>query len=88
LHREIIYRAKPSYSVVLSRLVLLGGYFLHPFDDLAVECFLDGDVRHCRRGCSAVPMPFIRRTPDDIAWFDFDFWLAFTLYPATAGDDD
>src|SRR5215208_6220997 len=35
-----------------------------------------------RRG--AVPVPFIRRAPNDIAWFNFDFRLALALYPSAA----
>src|SRR5207302_4538492 len=47
----------------LSRPILVVTHFFHPVDDLAVERFLNGDVRHCyrcrRRG--AMPMFLVRR---------------------------
>ena len=68
--------------------VLFVTHFFHPFDNLAVECFLNGDVRHCRRWRAAVPMPLIGWAPDDITRPEFHFGLAFTLHPAEAGGDD
>jgi hypothetical protein len=35
-------------------LVLLVAHVLHPLGNLAISFFLNRDVRHCRRWCSAV----------------------------------
>src|SRR2546427_5931793 len=43
-------------SLIARPLVLLVGDLLHPIDDLPVELFLDGDVRHGRGGRCAMPM--------------------------------
>ena len=51
--------------------VLVVGHVLQPIDHLAIQTFLDGDVRHCRRRRSAVPMLLARRKPDHIARPDF-----------------
>jgi hypothetical protein len=32
-----------------SAAILLVGHVLQPIDHLAIQTFLDGDVRHCRR---------------------------------------
>jgi hypothetical protein len=61
---------------------------LHPLDVLAIERFLDGDVRHRRRGGRTVPMLVARRAPDDIARADLHLLLAFALRPAAARRDD
>ena len=41
--------------------------FFQPVHGLAIEAFLDGDVRHGGGGSGAVPMFFARRKPDDVA---------------------
>src|SRR5919109_3845312 len=38
----------------------------HPVDGLAVETFLNGDVRHGRGWCGAMPMFLTRREPDNV----------------------
>jgi hypothetical protein len=43
----------------------------HPVNRLAVELFLNGDVRHGRGGRGTVPMFLARRKPDDVAGMDF-----------------
>src|SRR6058998_3363204 len=64
--RSTIQRS-PSLLLVARPLVLLVGHFLHPVDNLAVQLFLDGDMRHGCRRRGAMPMPFARRAPDDVA---------------------
>src|SRR5277367_5526383 len=60
----------------------------HPVDVLAVQRFLNGDVRHrCGRRRS-MPVLLARRKPDHITRTDLFDRLAFTLNPAEAGDDD
>src|SRR2546427_4189008 len=51
--------------------VLLVADLFHPVDDLGVEFFLDGDVRHfaVRRG--AMPMLLSRRTRDHVPRMNF-----------------
>src|SRR5437016_1818754 len=71
-----------------SSFVLFVAYFFQPFDDLAVERLLNSDVRHPRRRRSSVPMPLVRRAPDDVARLNFHFGLPFTLHPAAAVRDD
>ena len=60
-----------SSGVILSGLVLFVADLFHPVDRLAVELFVNGDVRHGRRWCSAVPMFLSRWDPDHIAGPDF-----------------
>jgi len=63
-------------------------HLLHPVDDLAVERFLNGDVRHRARWHCAVPMFFVRRKPDHVARPDFLDRSAFALRPSQTGCDD
>lgn len=63
------------------RQILFVAYLFHPFDDLAVERLRNGDMRHRGRWRGAMPMSFIRRTPNYVARSDFDFRLTLTLYP-------
>ena len=65
----------------VSPAVLLVGDLFHPLDDLAVERFLNGDMRHggSRRG--TVPVPHAGWKPDDIAWPDFLDRAAFASAP-------
>src|SRR6476619_5624891 len=73
---------------VLSGLVFFVANFFQPFDDLAVERFLNGDVRHCSGWRGAVPMLLTRRAPDHVARSNFDFWSTFALHPTAPGGDD
>jgi hypothetical protein len=61
---------------------------LHPIDGLAVEAFLNGEMRygHCRR--CAMPMFFAGRNPDDVAGPDVLDRAALALNPAASGGDD
>ena len=68
--------------------VLFVSDLLHPFDHFAVEGLCDGNVRHGGGRSCAVPMPFIRRTPDSIAGPNFEFRLIFTLDPTAPTSDD
>ena len=52
---------------VCSALVLLVGHLLQPLHDLAVERFLNRDMRHRGRRGGAVPMLLARREPDHVA---------------------
>src|SRR5947207_2298945 len=54
----------PSLLLVTRPLVLFVGHLLHPVDDLAVQLFLDGDMRHGCRRRGAMPMLFARWAPD------------------------
>src|SRR4051794_39656144 len=54
--------------VRLSPTVFVIGDLLHPFDNLAVKRFGNGDVRHRAIGCGAMPMFLSWREPDDVPW--------------------
>src|SRR5256885_17210740 len=54
--------ARPGLHVVL-----IVGDLLQPVDCLAVECFLNGDVRHCRGWRGAMPVLLVRWEPDDVS---------------------
>src|SRR5205085_731153 len=61
----------------------------HPLDDLAIESFLNGDVRHGGRRRRTVPMLQAGWKPHHIAGTNFFDWSAFTLrVTATARDDE
>jgi hypothetical protein len=68
--------------------VLLVSNFLQPVDVLAIQRFLDRDVRHRRRRCRTMPMLVARGASDYIACADLDDRLAFALRPAAARGDD
>jgi hypothetical protein len=60
-----------DFKEVRSPAVLVVADLSDPLDELAVELFLDGNVRH-GRGCrSAVPMLLTWREPDHVARSDF-----------------
>jgi hypothetical protein len=71
-----------------SSSILFVAHFFHPVHGLAIDLFLDGDVRHggCKGG--AVPMLFARWEPDDVAGTDFFNRSAPVLNPAAASRDD
>jgi len=68
--------------------ILLAAYLLHPVHDLAVELFLNGDVRHGRCRRCPVPVLLAWREPDHIAGPDELDRSAFALSPATSCCDD
>ena len=61
---------------------------LHPIDNLAIELFLNGDVRHGRGRRSPMPVLLARREPDHIAGPDFLDGSSLALNPAAARRDD
>src|SRR5215207_7903759 len=71
-----------------SGLVLFVGDLLHPVDGKAVECLLNGDVRHRRGRRGAVPVFLIGLEPDHISRMDFLDRAALALYQAAACRDD
>src|SRR2546428_12729192 len=60
----------------------------HPVDDLALECFLDGEVRHGAGRRRAVPMLFSRRTQDHISGIDLFHRTSPALHEAATGPHD
>src|SRR6202047_3898410 len=58
-----------------------------PIDDLPIEPFLNGDMRHGRCRRRAMPVLFPRREPHHIARPNFLDWTALALRPAAAGCD-
>src|SRR3954470_2474297 len=68
--------------------VLLVAHVLQPIDHLPVEPFLDGDVRHRRRGSRPVPMLLARREPDDVTRSYLLDRASIPLAPAAAGPSD
>src|SRR5664279_2660493 len=80
------FRARPP--MFSSRPVLRVADVLQPFDDLAVEFFLNGDMGHRRGSRGAVPMFLAGRKPDHIARPDFLDRAALALRPAAASRDD
>jgi hypothetical protein len=59
-----------------SLAILLVADLFQPVHDLAVERFLNGDVRHGGRRCRTMPMLFTRRKLHRIAEADFFDWAA------------
>jgi len=69
-------------------LVLFVTDLFHPVDHLAIELFLNGNVRHGSGWRGTVPMFFPGREPDDIARMDLLDGTALALHsPATACDN-
>lgn len=77
--------AKIGVAWVFLSLILLGGYFFHPFNGFAIELFLNCEVRHRSRSRCAMPMLFARRKPNHVARVNFFDWTAPALGPTTAG---
>jgi hypothetical protein len=65
--------------------VLLAADLFHPVDNLTVELFLNGNVRHGRGGRGAMPVLFAGREPDHITGPDLLDRSAVALGPAKAG---
>jgi len=68
-----------------SGLVLLVRDLFHPVDGLAIELFLNGDVRHGRGRCGAMPMLLTGREPDHVTWPDLLDRASPALREAAAG---
>src|SRR5580658_2606750 len=60
----------------------------HPVDNLALELFLNGDMRHGGGRRPSVPMLLARREPDHIAWPDLLDRPAPALRPTATGRHD
>ena len=67
---------------------MLIAHLLHPVDNLAIERFLNGNVRHRGRRCGAVPVFLAGRKPHHVAGSDFFDRGAPALYQPRAGGDD
>jgi hypothetical protein len=70
------------------RRVLFVADLFHPVDDLAVELFLGGDMRHGGGRRGAMPVLLARRKPDHVAGPDFLDRAALALRPAATGGDN
>src|SRR5579863_1404403 len=71
-----------------SGVVFLVANFFHPIDSLSIERLGDGDVRHCRSGCCAMPMLLTGFEPSHVTWTNLLNWSALSLHPsASIGDD-
>jgi len=68
--------------------ILVVGDHFHPFDDLAVEIFLNGDMRHGGGWRRAMPMLLARREPDHIAGMNLFNRTGLALRLAAAGCDN
>ena len=78
-----------SFPRGLSSLaVLFVADFFQPVHRLAVERFLNGDMRHGRRRRGAVPMLFAWRDRDHIAGMNLVNRTALLLHPSATGGDD
>jgi hypothetical protein len=69
-------------------LILFVADLFHPVDNLTVDLFLNGNVRHGRGRCGPMPVLLTGRKPDHITWADFLDPTAPTLDPAAASRDD
>ena len=78
---------RASYGHALMLILFVADPF-HPVDDLAVELFLNSDVRHGRSGCGSVPVFLAGREPDHITRPDLLDWSAFAPGPTAACRDD
>jgi hypothetical protein len=71
-----------------SSAVLVVADLFQPLDDLPVELFLNGGVRHCRGWRSTMPMFFARREPDHISRMNLFNRTTLALHPTAAGRDN
>src|SRR6266571_7804689 len=77
-----------SPTGTFSSAVLFIADFFHPINDIAVEIFLNGNVRHGRGRRRAVPMLLARRKPNHVARTNFFNRAAFALNASTAGSNN
>ena len=68
--------------------VLFVADYLHPFDGLAVQCLLHGDVGHGAVGCGAVPVLHAGRDAHHVAGADDFNRTVPPLYAPHTGRDD
>src|SRR5438876_10468961 len=86
-----VYASALSELLSLSRrsgLILFVADLFHPVGGLAVELFLNGDVRHGRSWRSAMPVFLSRRNPDHVSRTDFLDWTGPASYPTAASRHD
>src|SRR3954463_12053379 len=76
------------FGCVSAAFVLIVGDVFEPFDSLAIELLLQGNVRHrvCRR--RPMPMLFARRKPDNVTRPDLFDRSAPALRASGTGSDD
>src|SRR5487761_717213 len=72
----------------MSGLVLFVADLFHPVDNLTVELFLNGDVRHGRGRRGPMPVLLTWRNPDHITRPDFLNRASPSLGPAATGRHD
>jgi len=75
-------------EVSKTHLVLFVADLFHPVNDLAVETFLNGDVRHGSGRRSPMPMLLPRREPNHITRSDFLDGAALALRPPAPSRHD
>src|SRR5438132_4051148 len=80
--------SKDMFIANSSLAVLFVADFFHPVHDLAVECFLNGDMRHGCGGRRTMPMLFARRKPDHVAGVYLLDRASLALHPTATGGDD
>src|SRR5271154_4687117 len=68
--------------------VLFVTHMFHPFNNLAVELFLNGNMRHPGRWRGAMPVLFPGSKPDHITRMNFLHRPAPALRPTAARGDD
>src|SRR4051794_33416667 len=68
--------------------ILFVAHLLHPIDSLAVERFLDGDMRHRSGRRGAVPVLQSRWKPDHVARRDLFDRATLALHPSKSCSDD
>jgi hypothetical protein len=78
---------KRPFQRVSSPAVLVVADLFHPVDDLTVELFLNGDMRHGRGRRSTMPMLLARQEPDHIAGMDLFNRTALALHPTATRCD-
>ena len=71
-----------------SLAILVVADLFHPFDDLTVEIFLNGDMRHGGGWRRAMPMLFARWEPDHITGMNLFNRTALALNPPATGYDN
>jgi len=76
------------YAAARSGLVLFVADLFHPVGGLAVETFLNGDMRHSRGWRGAVPVFLTRLEPDHVTWPNVLDRTTPALYPAAASRHD
>jgi len=86
--RSLRYEATCWAADLREALVLIFTDVFHPVDNLTIELFLDGNVRHGRCWRGTVPMFLIWRKPDDVTRSNFFDRAAPALRAAATGSND